>query len=157
MKRTLACLLWIAVSSTAFAQGARTVEDGSWWKSLTPTFKLGYISGYARGTELANVGNSVGCLALWSELKVIKAAYTLEQWKPLCLPAHDFDGVKMGQFLDGVDAFYSDFRNQKIEFGSALEHVRDEIKGKPRPELDANLAHLRKCYADMAACVADKQ
>jgi len=75
MKRTLVCLLLIGASSAAFAQSAQsaqTVEDGSWWKSLTPVFKLGYISGYARGTELANVANSVGCLALWSESKVIK-------------------------------------------------------------------------------------
>lgn len=156
MKRTLICLLLIGASSTAFAQRARTVEDGSWWKSLTPTFKLGYISGYTRGAELANIANIAGCMALWSELKVIKTTYTIEQWKPLCFPANDFDGVKMGQYLDGVDAFYSDFRNQQIEFGSALEYVRDEIKGKPRAELEANLAHLRKCYADMAACVSNK-
>ena len=157
MKRTLVCLLLIGVSSATFAQGARTVEDGPWWKSLTPAFKLGYVSGYARGTELANVANTAGCLALWSESKVIKTAYTFEQWKLLCLPANDFDGVKMGQFLDGVDSFYSDFRNQKIEFGSAIEYVRDEIKGKPPAELEADLAHLRKCYADIAACVSDKQ
>jgi len=154
MKLALLCLLLL--SSSAFAQNARTVEDGPWWRGLTRDFKLGYISGYARGTELANIANTAGCLTLWSASKAIKTAYSLEQWKTLCLPVSDFDGVKMSQFLDGVDAFYSDFRNQQIEFGSALEYVRDEIKGKPRADLDANLSHLRRCYADMAACVADK-
>jgi hypothetical protein len=117
MNRILVYLLLIATAPAASAQDTRLVEDGSWWRGLTPAFKLGYISGYARGTGLANVANSVGCLALWSELKAIKTAYTLEQWKPLCLPANDFDGVKTGQFL----------------------------------------AQLRKCYADMATCVADRQ
>ena len=144
------------ICAVTFA-GAQTKEDGSWWKALTPAFKLGYAAGFARGSELTAIENTVGCLAMWSELNAVKAAYTLEQWKSVCTPQSNFDGVSMGQFVDGLNSFYEDYRNQRIEFGSAIEYVRDEIKGKPSTELQADLAHLRKCYADMTACLSQKQ
>jgi hypothetical protein len=153
MKRLIVCLVLLGVSN-ALAQSPQTPEDGSWWKSLTPSFKLGYVSGYVRGAETANIGTIGGCIALWTEAKPVKAAYTFEQWKQLCFPTSDYDGVKMGQFLDGVDAFYADYRNQQIEFGSALDYVRDGIKGKSPTELESDLAHLRKCYADIKGCFA---
>jgi len=154
MRRILISCALICTVTFAHAQ---TKEDGSWWKNLTPAFKLGYVAGFTRGSELTTIGNTVGCLAMWSELKAIKATYTLEQWKSVCTPQSNFDGVSMGQFVDGLNSFYADYRNQRIEFGSAIEYVRDEIKGKPSAELEANLDRLRKCYADMTACVSEKQ
>jgi len=62
----------------------------------------------------------------------------------------------MGQYVEGMDLFYSDYRNQKIDFEMAIEHVSDEIKGKPRAQLDADLERLRKCAVDLTACIPAK-
>lgn len=122
----IACVL-LSAATAAFPQAK---EDGSWWKSLSPAFKLGYVSGFTRRSELTSIGNEAGCLTIWSELKPVKTAYTFEQWRPLCTPKADFDGVPMGQFVDGLNSFYADYRNQKIEFGPPIEYVRDGIKGQ---------------------------
>jgi hypothetical protein len=59
----------------------------------------------------------------------------------------DYDGITMGQFVDGIDAFYRDFRNKQLEIGWATEYVRDQVKGKPAPELDAEVNLWRRCTA----------
>ncbi|MGD0413788.1 MAG: hypothetical protein ABSA80_00405 [Terriglobales bacterium] len=150
MNKLIPVMLLVAASAIAQSSGT----DGSWWKRLTPDSKTAYVSGYLSGAMKAE-GDAMGtCFALWAFGKPIKEAYTQEQWKSLCFPSSHFDGGTIEQFRDGVEVFYSDFRNQKIGFSSAIEHVGDEIKGKPRAELDADLEHLRKCAADYTTCFA---
>jgi len=53
----------------------------------------------------------------------------------------------MGQLVDGMDAFYKDYRNRQLEVGWAIQYARDSIKGKPAQELDAEIALWRRCSA----------
>jgi hypothetical protein len=53
----------------------------------------------------------------------------------------------MGQFVDGMDAFYTDYGNKQLDVGWAIEYVRDKIKGKPAKELEAKVAMWRRCSA----------
>jgi hypothetical protein len=138
-------LLWSA--TTCCAQSKEQDLDGSWWNRLDRSFKLGYVSGFAQGHERAAMAHITACMGIWMFGEPVKTAYTREQWQKLCFPTSDFDGVRMGQFLDGVDSFYRDYRNQKIDISSAMEYVRDEIKGKPQAELDDSLSKLRKVAA----------
>lgn len=62
----------------------------------------------------------------------------------------------MGQFVDGMDAFYKDYRNKQLEVGWAIQYVRDEIKGKPAQELDAEVALWRRCSAAMQTGDSDR-
>jgi hypothetical protein len=59
----------------------------------------------------------------------------------------DYDGIAMGQFIDGIDAFYNDYRNKQLEVGWAIQYARDSIKGKPTQDLDAEVALWRRCSA----------
>lgn len=59
----------------------------------------------------------------------------------------DYDGITMGQFVDGIDAFYKDYRNKQLEVSWAVEYARDAIKGKPAQELEAEVALWRRCSA----------
>src|SRR5437588_9212736 len=77
----------------------------------------------------------------WPSLKV------QDVQRRFCLSDDDFDGITMGQFVDGVDAFYKDYKNKQLAITWALEYVRDEIKGKPSAELTAKLEMWRRCQA----------
>jgi hypothetical protein len=59
----------------------------------------------------------------------------------------DYDSIPMGQFVDGMDTFYKDYRNKQLEVGWAIQYARDEIKGKPAPELEAQVSLWRRCTA----------
>jgi hypothetical protein len=66
----------------------------------------------------------------------------IEGWKQLCTSEHnakDFSGIPMGQFVDGADAFYRDYRHRNLEIGFALQYVRDQMRGKSQAELDAEI------------------
>jgi hypothetical protein len=59
----------------------------------------------------------------------------------LCLDnkSTDFDGITMGQFVDGMDQFYRDFRNKQLYMTWAIEYVRDQLKGKSADDLSVEL------------------
>lgn len=59
----------------------------------------------------------------------------------------DYDGIAMGQIVQGVDAFYGDFRNKQLGLTLAMEYVRDEIKGKSPEELESKVINWRRCSA----------
>jgi len=61
--------------------------------------------------------------------------------------AYDFDGITMGQFVDGIDTFYKDFRNKQLEIAWAIQYVPDE--GKSAQDLDAEVTLWRRCTAAM--------
>jgi hypothetical protein len=117
MRNFLIACVPLSAATAAFPQAK---EDGSWWKSLSPAFKLGYVSGFTRRSELTSIGNEAGCLSIWSELKSVKTAYTFEQWRPLCTPKADFDGVPMGQFVDGLNSFSRIIATRKSSSGHPL-------------------------------------
>ena len=68
----------------------------------------------------------------------------------------DYDGISMGQFVDGIDTFYKDYRNKQLEVGWAIEYVRDEIKGKPTQGLEAELSLWRRCSAALQSGNTDQ-
>jgi hypothetical protein len=149
MKRILLLIL-LCVSCSA--QRAQYPQGFDFWKHLAPDSKFTYVSGYLSGAMTVQSETMGTCMALWMFSKPIKAAYTQEQWQRSCFPSSNFNG-SITQFRDGMETFYSDFRNQQIGFDSAMKYVRDQIAGKPQAELDADLQHLRKCAADYTTCL----
>jgi hypothetical protein len=134
----------IALSVMAFARD-KTVNDGYWWSSSDRSFKLGFVTGYVTGMGEAGVKAIAQCASLTTMLKDKYPDQNLFQ--KLCLDQDNFDGIPMGQFVDGVEEFYKDFRNKQLDVSWALQYVRDQIKGKPAKELDAELTIWRVCQA----------
>jgi hypothetical protein len=65
-----------------------------------------------------------------------------ERWKDMCLndKSYDYSGIAMGQFVDGADVFYRDYKHKNLEVGFALQYVRDQMRGKSQKDLDAEVA-----------------
>jgi hypothetical protein len=92
--------------------------DGIWWQSLKndDARRLGYVMGYLDGIEMGTV------LAAGAEgAKAVLA---------LVLPSR----VTFGQFVEGIDAFYADYRNDRTTPVSAaiLRVARDIMERQPK-------------------------
>jgi hypothetical protein len=124
--------------------------DGYSWEKSNASFKLGWVSGYAKAMDLAGSLQMSTCAA---EMPLYVKAFPNTDPKiimqKMCLSDKtlDYDGVPMGQFVDGMDAFYKDYRNKQLELGWAIQYARDSIKGKPSQELDAEVTLWRRCAA----------
>jgi hypothetical protein len=124
--------------------------DGYWWEKLDASFRLGWVSGYAKAMDLAGSIQMSKCASnmplYQKEWPNLDPKDILEK---MCLSdtQFDYDGIAMGQLADGMDAFYRDDRNKQLEVGWAIQYARDSIKGKPVQELDAEVALWRRCSA----------
>lgn len=139
----------IAVSMAAFCFGSDKplARDGYWWLESNPSFRLGFVSGYVVAMDEAGVKEFAQCAGLADMLKDRFPGQNVVQ--KLCLDEKnaDFDGITMGQFVDGVDEFYKDFRNKQLGVSWALQYVRDQVKGKPAKDLESELTTWRGCQA----------
>ncbi len=124
--------------------------NGYWWLSMAPSFKLGWVSGYAKAMDFAGtvqMGTCAANLSMYQKQFPDTDPKVLMQRLCLSDKQFDYDGIAMGQFVDGIDGFYNDFRNKQLEIGWAIEYVRDEVKGKPASELDSEVNLWRTCTA----------
>jgi len=143
-------VVFLFVCSPLFA-GNKPSNDGNWWQGISPGFKLGWVTGYTKAIETAGALQMVTCaenLPLYSQKYPNVPAKEL--FGRLCSKSnetYDYDGITMGQFVDGIDAFYKDFRNRQVEADSAIEYVRDQVRGKPAQELESELNMWRRCTA----------
>jgi len=128
----------------------KTDLDGYWWEKMDASFKLGWVSGYAKAMDLAGSIQMTTCasnIPLYAKQFPNTDPKVILQKMCLSNTQFDYDGIAMGQFAVGMDAFYRDYRNKQLEVGWAIEYVRDSIKGKPAQELDAEVALWRRCSA----------
>ena len=167
MSKCWVMVVFLFVCSPLFA-GNKLSNDGSWWQGNSPGFKLGWVTGYTRAIETAGAFQLVDCgvtLPLYSQKYPNVPAKEL--FERICLKSnetYDYDGITMGQFVDGIDTFYKDFRNRQVGAEQAIEYVRDQVRGKPAQELDSKLTIWRRCAAASQtgdaelikkACIAD--
>lgn len=147
-------LLLLVATITLLVPSARAADntglDGYGWEKSDASFKLGWVSGYAKAMDLAGTIQMVACgnnLPLYAkEYPTIDPKVILQK---MCLGDTQFDygGIAMGQFVDGMDAFYKDYRNKQLEVSWAIEYARDAIKGKAAQELDTEVGLWRRCSA----------
>lgn len=132
---------------TSFAfPGDTPARDGYWWAGNNQSFKQGYVWGYVSATDDAYGKDLAHCLVLVDMMKDKYPGQDL--YEKMCLEpgkGSDFDGITMGQFVDGVDEFYKDFRNEQLDVSWALQYARDQIRGKSAKELETELTSWRVC------------
>jgi hypothetical protein len=124
--------------------------DGYKWEKFDAGFKLGWVSGYANAMDLAGSLQMATCASnLPMYAKEFPSTDPQVILQKMCLSdtQYDYDGIPMGQFVNGIDAFYRDYRNKQLSVGWAIQYVRDAIKGKPTQELDAEVTAWRRCSA----------
>lgn len=134
----------------ALTAADKTDLDGYRWEKFDASFKLGWVSGYAEAMDLAGMIEMGTCA---SNIQLYAKEYPNTDPKvilqKLCLSNTQFDygGIPMGQFVNGMDAFYNDYRNKQLVATYAIEYARDAIKGKPTQELDTEVTLWRRCSA----------
>jgi hypothetical protein len=123
-------LIVMLLAVSAFAQKPK--NDGNFWVNSSPSFKIGWVS-------------CAATLPMYAEKYPNIAPKDLMQ--KLCLDnkSTDFDAITMGQFVDGMDQFYRDFRNKQLYMTWAIEYVRDQLKGKSADDLSVELTTWRNC------------
>jgi hypothetical protein len=145
MKQLLIVLILLPLLPVcAHAQSHR--RDGNWWKDLTPSGKLNYMVGFFDGTELGNSfsywgmakdsgGKTTTCLS--------EAVKSYQDYG-----AKYLTNVTNDQIVDGLDAFYKDYRNRSIRVHDAVWLVANSIAGTPQNELDKMIESWRKNAAN---------
>ena len=144
----VAAVTLLAPNTTSAAD--KTDLDGYWWAKLDSSFKLGWVSGYAKAMDLAGTIQASTCasnLPLYAKEFPNADPKVILQRMCLSDTQFDYDAIAMGQFVDGMDAFYGDYRNKQLEVGWAIQYARDSIKGRPAQDLDAEVVLWRRCSA----------
>jgi hypothetical protein len=115
-------------------------RDGNWWLSQDRTIKLGYIVGFLDGIHLGNR------FSYWKFIAdpegkpcLTKVAISFSEYEDKYL-----SNVKVGQLADGLNDFYSDYKNRRIEVVDAVWLVLNGIAGTPKEELDKMIEAYRR-------------
>jgi hypothetical protein len=146
--------LLFATTLRVMGQSASDARNGYWWQSCPDLMKVGYVEGYVEGSD----ASSTVWKMEWKLYRNIEPKVhdninrtsdkNLSQFASK-LPGFsgqlvDFSGIRFGQYVGGLDAFYKDFRNMSIHVEDAMPYIRDQIKGDDKKELDIELSLLRK-------------
>jgi|SRR5450755_996627 hypothetical protein len=137
--RTLCLTIVVSLLSLSL-HGQDVRRDGNLWVAQTQAFKSAYVLGFFDGTNLGHE------FSLWK--------YYLDKSEPTCLIKNDdsykfyFEkyakGVTSTQLVDGLDVFYKDYRNRKIEISSAVWLTLNAIAGTPQTDLDKMVESFRQ-------------
>src|SRR5690349_19794751 len=105
MKRSFTIVVMLLCSCSLPA--AETPEfDGSWWGGMTQSFKLGWVAGWAQAMDSAATLALAKCLG---EMPMYQKQFPNTDSKELAQKFcfnntdYDYDGIAMGQLVDGVD------------------------------------------------------
>jgi hypothetical protein len=149
MSKCILLVVILLMSSTLWCRNSVGVADGSDWKQYSQSYKVGWIDGFVTAMSDAQIGTALLCafqLKLRSETAEAKACSDEAQ-------GFNFEMIKFGQYLDGMDAFYKDFRNTDYPITWAIKIVRDQIRGRSAEDIEKELVAWRQCHADRSKCV----
>jgi hypothetical protein len=106
-----------------------------WWNELDLDTKHSFVAGYGEGIDRAD----------WLVEQAIRVGQLKVMESPDPVTPHlKFYNITYGQFAEGLDAFYADYRNKQINFNVAILYIRDQIQGVPQKDLDVRLEHMRQ-------------
>ena len=128
--------LWLTVfliSACLLVQGqANNRRDGNWWLEQQPQAKYSYVSGFVDGMFL---GRDIGIWNFMDDKGKKECVQSVEDSHKYFWEKY-FDNLTNGQIADGLDDFYKDYRNRKIEVHGAIWLVVNAIAGTPKDELE---------------------
>lgn len=128
-------------------QAKQDTDNGYWWIKQSETYKLGFVNGYTFAMALAADTAFFRCLAEKNGGVIPEKLPADDVWMPCeenkTRTHFIFNGIRLGQLVEGVDEFYKDFRNKGVKVSAAIFYVRDELKGKPAKELADELEVYR--------------
>jgi hypothetical protein len=113
MKRLLCIgVLFFGVGFTSEAQIATNVHNEYWWLDSSDLVRIAYVLGFVDG---ANQGQ------FWSGIIAQVKGNTATKAKVNYVHGRlDYNRVRYGQFKDGLDEFYKDYKNKSIHVDDAI-------------------------------------
>ena len=146
--RVLALLLTLIFGiGSALGQQPKP-QDGYWWADSGEGFKVGFVSGYVIAMNSVGDANTFKCFAEKNggtvPAKLPSEAVFAECAKRPDVAAFDYAGFRAGQWRQGVDEFYNDYRNKGLEIRLAMRYVQEQLHGKPAKELEDEVAGWRR-------------
>lgn len=132
-----ACVL---VGSPAFAADKWRVDGNNWRDSQNAISRVALMQGYVEGYSMAQaIAPFYTCLAIKESKDCLARSNEVVGQSMI-----DFAGLTFGQLRDGVDSFYADYRNRKIELPGAMNYVVKAIRGTPTAELEQMVERMRE-------------
>jgi|HubBroStandDraft_5_1064220.scaffolds.fasta_scaffold306140_1 hypothetical protein len=131
----LGTILLFPTSPTSIDSGKP--KNGYWWADMSDTRRLGLVEGYVTGLSRAEV-------LLRQSLDFNNDKIVDRTRKKPVTSYLDFSEISYGQYIEGLDVFYSDYRNKRINFNVAILYVRDQVRGASQDELEKRLEGMRK-------------
>jgi hypothetical protein len=130
--------LLLGIAIPGYAQDGR--RDGNWWLSTDKTIRLGYVVGFLDGIHLGE---------RFSYWKLTSDAENTPCVKKMLLASSEYEdkylsNVKIRQLNDGLNDFFSDYKNRRIKVDDAMWLVLNGIAGTPREELDKMIENFRR-------------
>lgn len=130
----------ILICGTVSRNEVNTRRDGNWWRDLTRVEKTTYMTGFFDGMNLGNNFSYWGMLEKdKNDPAIAKVADSYGNYG-----AKYLKNVTNSQMADGLDAFFSDYRNRRIETSNAVWLVLNEISGKSDAEMQQMVESWRK-------------
>jgi hypothetical protein len=135
MKRRLILFLVAAVVlfSVNFCNAEGPKRDGNWWQTFPESAKVFYVAGLQDGLLIGHGFSDPLSPCAEQELKTFQ-----EQIKKYSA------NVSVKQIVDGLDRFYSDYRNRGIRIHFAVAIVMLSIAGEPQKGIDEKTEQARQ-------------
>lgn len=138
----------LLLSTSLWGRNSVGVADGSDWKQYSQSYKVGWIDGFVTAMSDAQTDTAVLCgFQLHLRLETAEGKACTDE-----ATGFNFEMIKFGQYLDGMDLFYKDFRNTDYPISWAMKIVRDQIRGRPAEDIERALVWWRQCHADSSKC-----
>jgi hypothetical protein len=135
--RWLALILIVSLGAPVWAENDR--RDGNFWLSLDAPAKLAYLVGFYDGMLL---GKDFSYWGLEKAAISVVGTQTVTSFNNMT--AKYMANVTTRQLADGLDAFYSEFRNRKILINNAVWLVANQIAGTPKATVDQMIETFRR-------------
>lgn len=148
MAKRILLVIVLLMSSSLWCRNSVGVADGSDWKQYSQSYKVGCIDGFVTAMSDAQTDTAALCaFQLHLPLETAEGKACTDEAQ-----GFNFEMIKFGQYLDGMDAFYKDFRNTDYPINWAIKIVRDQIRGRSAEDIEKELVAWRQCHADSSKC-----
>ncbi|WP_159082957.1 hypothetical protein [Burkholderia mayonis] len=137
-------LLSLTMANPAKAGEAR--QDGNWWNVQQVGEKGSYVSGFVDGmmyeSEIWDIGLTISQGKKFDPVLNRYAAnaekFANDNFK------QEFGHLTIGQLVDGLDHFYTDYRNRRISVRNAMVMVVRSMDGTSEEEMSKLIEYQRK-------------
>jgi len=137
---TTLLVIVLALGNATLSTVQSTRRDGNWWINQTKGFKNTYVAGFFDGMKL---GYNFSYWGFYdeknSEVCRGKIAKSFSDYNKKYL-----DEVTSAQIVDGLDSFYSDYKNRRIIVSDAVWLVLNGIAGTPQEEIEKMIEAWRR-------------